>query len=240
MYNNARCSERTFNPHTAESLADVLYEMGKDLLHSQQYPMAIKWLERAYEILSSQELDRLSFDASELRISILQSSVKAQLGLKDGASLEKARSLVDFLESELGDKLVVLLLKLEVISANEAGSFDVNSYGDTIRRMIRTITLSDSNFRLIMFHIRKLNDQSPSLACGALEDLMQLRISKEDREDWLEKVLITRLWVSISQKGSPEDLVLLEQFFTKVLADVRQSLSTAATLAAHTVGKPSL
>jgi hypothetical protein len=238
MYKNSRSSKRVFDPHTAESLADVLYEMGKDLLESQQYPMAVKWLERAYEVLESQELDRLSMDASELRISIIQSSVKALLGLQDDPSLGKARNLVDLLESEIGDKLIVLLLRLELLSASTMETFDSSSYGDVLQRMTRIMSLSDANFKLIMFHIRKLNDKSPSLACKALEDLMKLRILKMNREDWVEKALVTRLWISLGQRDSPEALSSLDDFFSMIATNVNQPVSAAATLAAHTVSLP--
>ncbi|TVY21229.1 hypothetical protein LARI1_G000647 [Lachnellula arida] len=234
MYKNSRSSERVFNPHTAENLADVLYEMGKDLLESQQYSMAVKWLERAYDVLESQELDMLSMNASELRISIIQSSVKALLGLQDDDSLGKARNLVGLLENESGDKLIVLLLKLELLSAGTKETFDSNSYGDVLQRMTRIMSLSDTNFKLIMFHIRRLNEKSPSLACKALEDLMRLRILKMDKEDWVEKVLVTRLWISVTQRDSPEALSSLKEFFTMIASNVNQPIGATATVAAHT------
>jgi len=238
MYTRSRSSERVFDPHTAESLADILYEMGKDLLETQQYSMAVKWLERAYEALESQELDRLSINASELRISIIQSSVKALLGLKDDSSLGKARNLVDLLQNETGDKLVVLLLKLELLSASTRETFDSNSYSDVLQRMTRIMSLSDTSFKLIMFHILKLNDKSPSLACKALEDLMRLRILNMDKDDWVEKVLVTRLWMSVTHRDSPEALSSLEEFFIMVASNVNKPIGNTATAAAHTASLP--
>lgn len=238
MYKNSRSSERVLNPHTAESLADVLYEMGKDLLESQQYSMAVKWLERAYEVLERQELDMLSINAYELRNSIIQSSVKALLGLQDDSSLGKARNLVSLLENESGDKLIVLLLKLELLSASTRETFDSNSYSDVLQRMTRIMSLSDTNFKTIMFHIRRLNEKSPSLACKALEDLMRLRILKMDKEDWVEKVLVTRLWISVTQRDSPEVLSSLEEFFTMIATNVNQPIGATATVAAHTASLP--
>ncbi|TVY81885.1 Sporulation-specific protein [Lachnellula suecica] len=235
MYKNSKKLERVFDPHTAESLADVLYEMGKGLLDSHEYPMAARWLERAYEVLESQELEKLSMDANELRISIIQSSVKALLGLEEETALVKARSLVDQLADETGDKLIVLLLRLELLSAKTTEIFDSNAYSDVLHRMTRIMSLGDSNFSLIMFHIRKLNDKSPSLACGALEDLMKLRILKQDRVEWVERVLVTRLWISIGQRESPEALSSLDKFFSYVAENVKQPVSAGATLAAHTL-----
>lgn len=231
-------AKQFFDPSTAESLADVLYEMGKDLLNKQQYAHAVKWLERAGEVMDSQELDRLSMDATELRTSILQSLTRALLGLKDASAAERARGLVDLLENQVGDKLVVLLLRLELLSAptTDAGlAFDSPSYHDILQRMTRTIVLNDGNFKLIMFHIRKLNDKSPNLACKALDDFLTLRIIQEDRDGWFEKALVTRIWITSNQRDSQDSLVQIEELFSTLIVNITKPASPAATLAAHTV-----
>ncbi|KAH7351006.1 meiosis protein SPO22/ZIP4 like-domain-containing protein [Rhexocercosporidium sp. MPI-PUGE-AT-0058] len=238
MFAKSMAAKQMFDVATAESLADVLYEMGKDLFAKQKYTMAIKWLERAEEVLDGQELDRLSMDASELRTSILQSLTKALLAMKDAESAERARSLVTLLENNLGDKLVVLLLKLEVISAptaDEGAAFDSVSYLDVLQRMIRTIILSDGNFKLIMFHIRKLNDKSPSLASKALDDFLTLRILQEGSDEFFEKALVTRLWIAASQRDNSDSLAQIGNLFSTLVANSTRPVSPAATLAAHTL-----
>jgi hypothetical protein len=235
MFKKSMSSKHFFDPGTAESLADVLYEMGKDLLVKQQYTMAVKWLDRAYQILIEQELDRLSMDASELRISIVESLIKALLGIQDQESADKARSLVDFLENEVGDKLIVLLLRLDLLSATTNESFDSNSYSDILRRMTRTVVLTEPNFKLIMYHIRKLNDRSPGLACKALDELLRLRILQAERDEWIEKVIITRLWMTTNQRDTPDALALLEEVLSAIFESLGQPISSAVTLAAHTV-----
>jgi hypothetical protein len=230
-----KSTSRQIDPHTAESLADVLYEMGKDLLGKQQFELAIKWLERAFDIMDGQELDILSMDASELRQSILQSSVKALLGTKAQENIEKANSLVNMLDNELGDKLVVLLLRLELLSASSAETFDSSEYSDVICRMTRTLNFNDDTFRLIMFHIRKLNDKSPNLACKALDELLSLRILKEERADWTEKILVTRLYMTAGQRESPDSLMELSNLFSLIVDNIAQPISSGASLGAHTV-----
>ena len=236
MFNKSTSSCQLFDPNTAESLADTLYEIGKDLLLKKQYEMASKWLERALEALTGQELDRLSMDASELRMSILESNIRALLGRQTPETADKARNLVELLESEVGDKLIVLLLKLELLSSTTNETFDSNSYADVLRRMTRSTVLSADNFKLIMYHIRKLSDKSPSLAYRALDELLSLRILPEDKEEWVEKVLITRLYMTVSQRDSIDAWVSLEELFSFIVANMRQPISSAATLAAHTVG----
>lgn len=224
-----------FDPDTAESLADVLYEIGKDFLQREQYPLAIKWLERSYEILNAQELDRLSIDASELRTSIMQSLIKSLLGLKLPQATERAQDLVGNLESVVGDKLVVLLLKLEVNSAVTTEEFDTGSYYDILQRMTRSMILTDPTFKLFMFHIRKLAGKSPTLACKALDELLTLRILNSDNVHFVEKVIMTRLWITISHRGSEDVIKDLDELFSMILANITKPVSSAATVAAYTV-----
>lgn len=237
MYEKSISSQHLFEPQTAESLADVFYEMGKDLLGKKDYQLATKWLDRSYNVLSQQELDKLSFDANELRTSIIESLVKTLLVLQTPETFERARSLVTLLENELGDKLLVLLLKLELLSAPSPEPFDSVSYSDILRRITRTVFLNENNFRLIMFHIRKLNDKSPSLACKALDDFLTLRLLKAEElnETWVGKTLVTRLWITVNQRDSQEVLQLLHELFEVTMSNITKPLASDATLAAHTV-----
>ncbi|KAK0108931.1 hypothetical protein ONS96_002768 [Cadophora gregata f. sp. sojae] len=239
MFSKSMAAKHIFDPGTAESLADVLYKMGRDLLAKQKYDMAVKWLERAGEVLDGQELDRLSMDAIELRNSILQSLTKSLLAMKEPEAAARARGLVTLLENNFGeDRLVVLLLKLEVLSAptsDTGAAFDSVSYLEILQRMIRTIILNDGNFKLIMFHVRKLNDKSPSLASKALDDFLVLRIIEADCDEWFGKALVTRLWIALSQRESPDSLAQIEDLFSTIVAKSTRPASPAATLAAHTL-----
>jgi hypothetical protein len=234
MYTNASLSERFFDPSTAESLADLLFEMGKELLGKKQFDLAVKWLDRAFMVLNSQELDKLSSDASELRTSIIQCSVKALLGVGQHDAKEKADNLVGLLENEVGDKLIVLLLRLELLSVS-GEVFDSVSYGTVLQRIIRTVALTDPNFRLIMHHIRKLNDKSPSLACNALDEFLQNRVVEADNDEWLETVLINRLWMATSQRDGVDVLSSVQRILDMVLSNVERPMGSSATFAAQMV-----
>lgn len=232
-------SKAVFNPDTAENLADVLYEIGMDLLSKSQFQMAVKWLDRAYEVLNQQELDRLSMDASELRISIIECLVKALSALRQQEPADRAWSLVHILESEIGDKLVVLLLQLKLLANSPNESFDSIAYSDVIQRMIRTLTLSEANLKLIMLHIRKLSDRSLTHACRAIEDLLGLRVLPSETREWIEKIIVTRLWMATKQEDTLKTLTAVEEFLTSTAADLRDSIGASATLGAQVVSLPS-
>ncbi|KAH8599135.1 meiosis protein SPO22/ZIP4 like-domain-containing protein [Bisporella sp. PMI_857] len=236
MFKKSMSCQQCFDPNTAESLADVLFELGKDLLVKREYLIAVKWLERSYHVLSSQELDKLSSNASELRLSIAESLIKANLAVQDSDATQKAQDLLATLENDMGDKMVVLLLKLEILSGTPDEIFDSSAYCDILQRMIRSGMLSESKFSLIMYHIRKLNDKSPSLACKALDEFLpQVLRHGSEHELWIEKVIVTRIWMTMNQKDGLEDHILLNRIFSLVLSDLQKPIASAATLAAHTL-----
>lgn len=234
MYTKALLLERALDPSTAESLADLLFEMGRELLGKKQFDLAVKWLDRAFAVLNTQELDRLSSDASELRTSIIQCSVKALLGVGQQDAKDQADSLVGLLENEVGDKLVVLLLKLEILSVSD-DVFDSISYGTVLQKIIRTVPLTDPTFKLIMHHIRKLNDKSPSLASNMLDEFLQSRIFEADNDGWLETVLINRLWTATSQRDSAEVVSSIRRILDVVIQNVKRPLGSSTIFAAQMV-----
>lgn len=235
MFKKSVTSKQYFDPHTAESLADTLYEMGKDFFDKKHYEMSVKWLERAYEVLNNQELDKLSMDASELRISIIQISVKAHVALKTPEATERSQSLIELLHNEVGDKLVVLLLKLEVLSSLPVETFDSNTYHNILQRMVRTVVLSESNFRLVMFHVRRLNDKSPSLASQVLEEFLRLRLLDQEKNEWIEKAIVTLLWIMVSQRENIDALQAVDKMLSSLAINIKNPLRPAAAHAAHTV-----
>jgi hypothetical protein len=58
---------------------------------------------------------------------------------------------------------------------------------------------------------------------------------REEREEYVEKVLITRLWITISQKECPEAVLSLHELFSLIMASVKKPISSAAAHGAHTV-----
>ena len=213
--------------------------MGKILLATGQYALAVKWLDRALDMISSQELENLSMDASELRISIIQSTVKARIQLKDAQLLEQARDHISVLENELGDRLIVLALRLEILNAATGEDFDSNTFGDVLGRIIRSVVLNDENFKLVMFHIRRLHASDSALACKLLCDLTILRIVPEKENDrqnrMIEKALITRVWMAAGQKETTDTLLTTADFLDVVLENFPNRVSSTASLAAQTV-----
>ncbi|KAF2629751.1 SPO22-domain-containing protein [Macroventuria anomochaeta] len=231
----AKCKQIDSNPtpDTAEDIADLLYEIGKQASTDRNYEAAVKWLERACNMLGEQDLGILSSEAVELRLCIMQSLVQAHMKLETANATDKAWHLVKLMEADYGDKMAVSLLKIELLSAAE--HVDEDEYYQVLARMIRTIVLNDTNFKTLVHHIQKLKDLSNVYACKALDDLIKTRLLREENGPWIEKAIITRIWLSTSDVHAENALEQLQQVFDIVLQESNFSLSAPATHAAQTL-----
>lgn len=192
--------------------------------------MAIKWLQRAWDAMNGQRLQELPRDAIELRMAILQSLVTALLGLQTSESSEKANNLVRYIESEVGDQPIVLLLNLEILNRSPAEVFDNEAYGNILRRMIRGFQPSDSNFKLLAYHVRKVHSKSPGLGCAILDEFLASLI-KTGQSGWIDRAVVTRIFMTTSQRDFAGSIDEAE----KSLLRVEEPVGADASFSAHTL-----
>ncbi|GAB1313483.1 sporulation-specific protein 22 [Madurella fahalii] len=228
MYTKAERLRQFLSPEYAERLADVLYEIGKSLSSRSDFSIATKWLERANEIINGQGLEQLTREGVELRLAILQALVTSLLGAGTPDGLEKAKNYVDYIEAEVGNKLVVSLLKLELLQKTPAEVFDSEGYADVLRHIIRNIGFSESGFKLIIHHIRKLHDKSPGAGCAVLDDFI-LALRGAEKDEWMERAMVTRIWMITNQRDSIETVNAVQS----VLGCLSKPLSAEAAVAAQ-------
>ncbi|KAK7977888.1 hypothetical protein PG996_003939 [Apiospora saccharicola] len=230
LYGKTQSLKHRLDPSTAEALADALYEVGESCLGKQDFAMATKWLERAYDFLSSQDLEMLSRDGIELQLTVSQALVRGFLGLDTTVSLQKAESLVGSLEAEAGDKLVVLLLRLDVLAKAPGEVFDSNSYANVLRRIIRVVDLSDTTFKLLISRIRKLDDKGPALACQVMDEFIKLHVLLSRKDDWVERALTLRVYMSTSQRDSLETVNGIKSLLDQVQESLEKPIAAHAAL----------
>lgn len=228
MYTKAERLCQHLTPEYAEKLADVLYEIGKSLASRKDFPLAGKWLQRANEVINTPNLEHLSREGLDLRLAILQALVSALLATGSSTDLDKATKLVEYIELEVGNRPVVSLLKLEVFQKTPAEIFDDDAYGDVLRRLIKDFNSSDAGFKLIIHHIRKLHDKSPGAACAVLDDFI-LSLRGVDDNSWMEKAVITRMWMITNQRDTNETIETVRG----VLSNLTRPLSAEAAVAAQ-------
>ncbi|KAF2639244.1 SPO22-domain-containing protein [Massarina eburnea CBS 473.64] len=233
MFTKCKQLSSALTPAAAESFADLLYEIGKDLIGKRSYEQGVRWLERAHDTLDEHDLALLSTEAGELRLSIMQSIVQGYMKLKNRESRDKAWNMVRLLEADYEDKMAVSLLKLEMLSTEEV--INPQDFYTVIHRMIRTIILNDRNFKTIMNHIHKLKDQNGSTACKLIDEFIEMRLFREEKEPWIEKAVITRIWICCSSFVEKDSLEQLQELFDKVAQNMKGGFTAQATHAAQTL-----
>lgn len=236
MFAKAEPGSRRLDPTSTEELADTVFEIGRGLWQERKYEVAVKWLERALDVLSSQEVQDLSMDAAALRLSILQTLFKALLAQKTDEMKRRALDYLNLMEQDYPDKLVVLLLRLDLMLTEE--NADGEQYYSIIVRMVRSTSLTPVNLKTILFHVHKLKASRADLACTVVDELLRQRLLAEaDKEEWTEKVLVTRVWLVCDPAGPQEidSLEELTELFEAVYRAMRQPVSVAATHSVQTL-----
>jgi hypothetical protein len=230
MYTKAERLHEFLTPEYAERLADVLFEIGKSMNVKGKFEKAIMWLGRANDAINGQNLEDISREGVELRLAILQALVAALLntGTQDG--LDQAEKYVDCIETEIGRKPVVSLLRLELLQKTPAEIFNSDAYGDILRRMIRDFNHGEAEFKLIIHHIRKLHDKSPAIGGAVLDDFI-LALTKSENDSWMEKAVVTRIWMITNQRDTLDTIDTVRG----VLEYLSRPLSAEAAVAAQAV-----
>ncbi|KAK1544778.1 hypothetical protein CPAR01_02280 [Colletotrichum paranaense] len=221
MYSKGHLQPNALDPTSAEKMTQILFEIGRDLSKKEDFGMAVRWLERGYDIINAQDLSLLSRDAIELRLSVCQALIHALLGLGTPESSEKALDLVSYIESEIGEKPVVLLLRLELLQKAPAEIFDIEAYANILRRMVRSFNFSEAHFKLLVHHARKLHDKSPTLATSVVDGMLRGTIVSSGRGEWVERLVLLRIWMETTQR---DGMMAIEELMG-VLVGVQDNLS---------------
>jgi hypothetical protein len=218
--------------------------MGRDMASKKDFQMAVKWLDRAQDIINAHDLEWLSHEALDLRMAIMQAYVTALINLETNEGFTKADNLIQFLQSEMGSTMVVLVLKLELLTKAPAEIFDSEAYATILSQMITCSSQKDlaitiagqspghPDFRLIIHHIGKLHDKNATLGCAVLDEFI-LALCKSEHDAWIERLVTKRIWMATHRS----DLVESVDAAQAILSHIQKPLSADATVAVQTVSK---
>jgi hypothetical protein len=226
-YNSEQPKLSCLDPRYAEKLAEVLYSIGKDLTSEKDVPTAIKWLERAYNAINNQPRTR---DISRLHTCIIQTLVTSLLDDGKPGTISRAEDLVESIEVDIENKLLVSLLKLEILQNSHQEVFDRDTYTNILRDMVRGFLHNDMELKAILYHIRQLHSQCPRLAIMILDELIT-KIRDTDPQEWIEKLVIIHIWMTTNMK----DPMTMIQITANILAGLSRPLDTEAAIAAQVV-----
>lgn len=215
MYAKAHPLLEHVEPSSAEQLADTFHCIGIELASKDDHDMASRWLRRALDIINSQSRARLSTEGLELRMSIHHELIQVLIATGSQERLAEADDLTSRVESEIGDKPIVLHWKLEIIQRSPSELFDANACASILRRMIRSLALSDAGLGFLLHGISELRVRGPRLAMGLMEELVIRKLIPCGNMDWIGKAVVRRVWMATMETDTSvgaKDLVqLLDQ-----------------------------
>ncbi|KAH6608155.1 hypothetical protein Trco_004468 [Trichoderma cornu-damae] len=234
MFGKIDALRPTLDPHSAEIIADTLQHLGFDLISKGDHGMAVKWLKRAYDVINHQPLDQLTIGGLELRLAICQGLVRGLLDVGSQESIQEANDLVEYVESEIGDKPLVLHWRLEILQKAPGEVFDTDAYSSILHRMVRSFDYSYSSFEFLFYHIKNLNEKTPRLARGLLDELLLQHVVSSNNSEWIGKIVVRRIWMStVDDTDSAESLPQLRNLLDKAYDGLSESLGSDIAGAAH-------
>lgn len=86
-----------------------------------------------------------------------------------------------------------------------------------------------------MHHIHKLKKLDATLATKALDELISLRLSRDAKEEWIERACMLRIWITAEREQQGLRLDELESVLDGMLEMIVNPFTPAAAHAAHTV-----
>ena len=233
MLSKVNLDENNLESSSAEELADLLFEIGHSQSKKKQWAEALLWLEKAHNILLGRSQDLLSSDAGELRISVMHSMARALLNLESDGSRDKAWTIFRELELDCGNRLVILLLKLDIFATD--ASHSAQDYCDILHKIVRTVHLTDTNVETVLRHVHKLRSRSPLMAHHVLVAFLYERLLGTEDAKWVEKALVTIIWNFTNSTDLSDVMTSLSEVFDALANGAVKALSPPATHAAQTV-----
>ena len=231
MFMKLISADRTRDFRLIEELSDLLLEIGKDLSQKSQWINASFWLEAAHDAITNHDLGALSSDTGELRASIMHALIKALINQGGDHNRERAWNHFRALSIDYGDKLIVLLLNLELIATETAPSAE--EYQRAVDKIIEMVHLTESNIATVTLHVHKLKQFNSSMAHETLFKFMTNRLLGGDCQSWFEKVLVTIIWNLATAADVPDALETMSQVLDDVEARSGMNLTPSATHAAQ-------
>lgn len=231
MFAKANALLHHLDSSSAEQLADTFHSIGTDLSSRNDYDMALKWLRRALGLINEQELERLSTEGLELRMAIHHELIQALLATEAKESLQEADDLASLVESEIGDKPVVLHWKLEILQKSPSEVFNEDACASILRRMIRSLDLSDAGLSFLLHAISELRTRGPQLAVGLMGELILKKLVRSGNMNWIGKALVRRVWMAMMETDTAVSVADLIRILDQVAQEAGQCDVDAATAA---------
>ena len=233
MYAKTNSIADTLDVISTENLADVLLEIGKSIFKRGDSPGALYWLDGAYDELSRHDIESMSGEAGDLKISIMHYLVKVLMRSADEEHRARAWNIVRDLEINYGGRLAVSLLKLDLFAQELEPS--AQEYQLVLDKIILFVHLTESNVKTILHHIHQLRRWSAPLAQKSLATLISQRLLEATEPAWIEKAIVTFIWNATTTSAISDPIHTLHGLFDEVAGagNLANGLGQQATHAAQ-------
>jgi hypothetical protein len=140
------------------------------------------------------------------------------------------------MSEEWPNRLSVFLLKLDLILEQSPDSTDMTAYCQIILQMIDVTQFTETTFKVVLNRIHVLvSKNAAGLACDCLDTLISKRLLPMEREDWLDKAFITRVYVTIQHKFTHDESAIasLHSLLDTIAKQLRKTFNQTSTHAAQ-------
>ncbi|KAK5112103.1 hypothetical protein LTR62_004445 [Meristemomyces frigidus] len=247
FYAKVNTSELAASGDLSEKAADLLHEAARSCLAGKSWIASLKWCERALAALNSCDLEALSQDEPELRLSISATAVEAHLAIGDPSACSHALQIVDNMMDAhtLGPRIAAMLLKLQVLTA--ASDVDLHEVEKVVRQIISSAVLTDKTFKTIMQVVHRLKRISVRSSLASMWDLIDRRLlsacqehegSDETALSRLETAVVTFTMFSTTadtQSSSQDTIAGITDLLDMIHKAHGRSLSSKAAHATQTL-----
>lgn len=192
------------------SICEVLFEYGSNLLRDKDM-QAITWLKACQELVFTREEESFV----ELRTSVLQNLARAYLSRNEEGDLEQVNIILDFATENHPVASWLYLLKVEYAAKRHPQ--DAKPMANVLESMVRIVQITQLVFHSLIGKIYDLHKLDIGLACKIL-DLLLPKTAEADQPDWIERVLVTRIWLATQSGAEDHQLATIESLKNSIEA----------------------
>lgn len=217
------------NGPTGEMAIETMIYIGGTSMRANDYDAAYKWYLRADELFRE---DAHQPAGSILRQDIFQGLIESLVAKNSAKSNQQARQVLSLAEKELGDRLVILHWKLDILE-NSAYEADIGAYARTISKLIDALDFTDHSLRKLFYHTDRLAKRDMGAACHLLDKLLADEMFQSTKRHWFEISLVSRFKYTVEYQNMPESVKCSAQSLHRLPRDML--LSRDAAQAIHSV-----
>lgn len=217
----------------AEMSADLMFEIGNDQLAKNEAQLAIQWLQKAYETITSCNEGTLDDDATELSYSIKHSLARALMAIPSERARARAWQVIDDMDLGFNERTITLMARLELYSLSP--DIRLEDYADCAVRLIRSIHITEATIGTVLLYANFLKAQNTSLALDMLKILLIERLLEAAERKWTEKVLLSIISIATSTAQHNSDTEFMHEILETILNHLETPLEPMVVHASHMV-----